>query len=95
MSGASSVDVVVFVLVVGARLVVPLFIGRFPLPAILASLVIDGVDKSIFQATTDLDLSDYQSYDKALDIYYLAITYLAVLRNWPDRFAAGVSAALW
>lgn len=84
-----------FVLVVGARLVVPLLIGRFPLPAIIASLVIDGVDKSIFQAFTDLDLSNYQSYDKALDVYYLTITYLAVLRNWRDRFSVGVVAALW
>ena len=39
-------------LVVGLRLVVPLFIPRFPLPAILAALVIDGVDKSIFAAFT-------------------------------------------
>lgn len=95
MAHASSVDWIVFVLVVGARLVVPLFIGRFPLPAILASLVIDGVDKSIFQAFTGLDLANYQSYDKALDVYYLTITYLAVLRNWRDRFSVGVVAALW
>jgi len=92
---ASAVEWLVFVLVIGARLVVPLLIGRFPLPAIIASLVIDGVDKSIFQAFTDLDLSNYQSYDKALDVYYLTITYLAVLRNWRDRFSVGVVAALW
>ena len=95
MAHASSLDWIVFVLVVGARLMVPLLIGRFPLPAILASLVIDGVDKSIFQAFTDLDLSNYQSYDKALDVYYLTIAYLAVLRNWRDRFSVGVVASLW
>ena len=45
MTDASTIDWTVFVLVVGLRLVVPLFIPRFPLPAILAALVIDGVDK--------------------------------------------------
>jgi hypothetical protein len=95
MTDASALDWTVFVLVVGARLVVPLAIGRFPLPAILASLVIDGVDKSVFATFTHLDLTDYQSYDKALDVYYLAITYLAVRRNWRDRFSVQVVAALW
>ncbi|GEL93984.1 hypothetical protein [Cellulomonas composti] len=95
MTHASTVDGIVVALVVGVRLVVPLFIGRFPLPAILASLVVDGLDKSILQAFTGLDLTNYQSYDKALDIYYLSITYLAVLRNWRDRYAVNVVAALW
>jgi hypothetical protein len=95
MANASTVDWTVFVLVVGLRLVVPLFIPRFPLPAILAALVIDGVDKSIFAAFTDLPLDNYQSYDKALDIYYLTIAYLAVLRNWRNPFAVGVAAFLW
>ncbi|WP_051681742.1 hypothetical protein [Cellulomonas sp. HZM] len=95
MAHASTADWVVLVLVVGARLLVPLLIGRWPLPAIIASLVIDGVDNSLFQAFTDLDLTNYQSYDKALDVYYLAITYLAVLRNWRDPFSVKVVAALW
>jgi hypothetical protein len=34
-------DLMVFVVVVAARLIVPLFIPRFPLPAILAALVGD------------------------------------------------------
>lgn len=92
---AHTADAVVVALVLGARLVVPLLIGRFPLPAILASLVVDGIDKSVLQAFTHVDLTDYQSYDKALDVYYLAITYLAVLRNWRDRFSVLVVAGLW
>ncbi|WP_456845781.1 hypothetical protein [Cellulomonas sp. P5_C6] len=95
MANASTLDWTVFVLVVGLRLVVPLFIPRFPLPAILAALVIDGVDKSIFAAFTGLSLDNYQSYDKALDIYYLTIAYLAVLRNWRNPFSVGVAAFLW
>ena len=91
MTDASTLDWTVFVLVVGLRLVVPLFIPRFPLQAILAALVIDGVDKSIFAAFTGLPLDNYQSYDKALDIYYLTIAYLSVLRNWRNPFAVGVA----
>ena len=33
-------------MVVGSRLLVPLLISRYPLPAILACLVIDGVDQT-------------------------------------------------
>ena len=88
-------DELIFILVVGSRLLVPLLIFRFPLPAILAALVIDAADQTIFQNNTDLDLTGYQSYDKALDIYYLAIAYLATFRNWTDPFAARVAQGLW
>ncbi|MDM7854575.1 hypothetical protein [Cellulomonas alba] len=81
MAHASGADLAVVALVVRARLVDPLLIGRFPLPAILASLVVDGIDKSVLQAFTHRDLTDYQSYDKALDVYSLAVTYLAVRRT--------------
>ena len=59
----------------------PLFIPRFPLPAILAALVLDGVDQSIFQ-TFGYDPPGYQGYDKAMDVFYLSIAYLSTLRNW-------------
>jgi hypothetical protein len=78
----------VFWAVVLSRLLVPLLIPRFPLPAILACLIIDGVDQSIFQAIApDADLTSYQSYDKALDIYYLVIAYISTLRNWTNQAA--------
>ncbi len=85
----------VFVTVVLLRLGIPLLIPRFPLPAILAALVIDAADQTIFQQLTDLDLEGYQGYDKALDVYYLAIAYLATIRNWRDPFAYKVAAFLW
>ena len=53
MAGASTLDVSVFVLVLGLRLVVPLFIPRFPLPALLAALVIDGIDQTSFLLADD------------------------------------------
>jgi hypothetical protein len=41
------------------------------LPGIILALLLDGVDQTIFQVFTNLPLDGYQSYDKALDIYYL------------------------
>ena len=83
------------VAVVLARVVVPLFIPLYPLPAILAALVIDGLDQTIFTATLQRDLPGYQSYDKALDIYYLTVTYLSTMRNWDRGPAFGVGRFLW
>jgi hypothetical protein len=84
---ASSSDLLVFWLVVSGRFFLPLLIPRFPLPAILACLVLDGVDQTIYQRYTDLDLTGYQGYDKSLDVYYLTIAYLSTLRNWASRDA--------
>ena len=88
-------DLIVFWLVVLTRLLVPLLIPRFPLPAILAALVIDAIDQTIFQTFTNLNLDGYQGYDKALDIYYLTIAYIATLRNWTNLYAFKVSRFLW
>ena len=85
---------VAFLVVVGARFLVPLFIPRFPLPAILAALVLDGVDQTIFQAL-GYDPPGYQGYDKAMDIYYLSIAYLSTLRNWTDVNALAVARVLF
>ncbi len=72
---------IVFAAVVGARFVLPLFIPAFPLPAIIGCLVLDAADQSIFQAF-GYDPPGYQSYDKAMDVFYLAVAYLATMRNW-------------
>jgi hypothetical protein len=88
-------DVLVFLVVVALRVIVPLFIFRYPLPAIIASLIVDAVDETVFQVLTNLSLENYQSYDKALDVYYLAIAYIATMRNWTNLFAVRVSRFLW
>jgi hypothetical protein len=85
----------VFWTVVMARFFIPLAIPRYPLPAILAVLMLDTVDQTIFQQFTSLPLEGYQGYDKALDIYYLAITYLSTLRNWSNLFAFKISRFLF
>lgn len=81
----------VFWAVVMARFFLPLAIPRYPLPGVVAALILDGVDQTIFQLFTSLPLEGYQSYDKALDIYYLTITYLSTMRNWTNGYAFGVS----
>jgi hypothetical protein len=88
-------DQAIFLLVVGLRFGIPLLIPRFPLPAIVACLVLDAADQTIFQQFTDLNLDGYQGYDKALDIFYLAIAYLSTIRNWVDPVAYGVARFLW
>ncbi len=86
-----SSDMLVFAAVLGLRLIVPLWITKIPLPAIIACLVIDGVDQTVFQKWTDLELTNYQSYDKALDVYYLTIAYLSTMRNWDNAVAFNAS----
>jgi hypothetical protein len=82
----------VFIGVILSRILVPLLIIRFPLPAIVACLIIDAVDQTVFSALApEADLTGYQNYDKALDIYYLVIAYISTLRNWTNRFALSVA----
>jgi hypothetical protein len=88
-------DWLIFWIVAGARFFLPLTIPRYPLPGIIASLVLDGVDQTLFQQFTNLPLEGYQGYDKALDIYYLAIAYISSLRNWANPFALQVSRFLF
>lgn len=95
-----SVGAIIVVVVVASRLVVPLFIPRYPLPAILAALVIDGIDQTVFQSV--LSASDwakiangYQGYDKALDVYYLTVAYTATMRNWTNIHALRWAEGLW
>ena len=87
----------VIVAIVLARLLVPLLIGRYPL-VIVVALVLDGIDNSLLDAFTDVDLGPdgpYQSFDKALDIYYLAIAYLTMMRNWTSDAAIRVGRFLF
>jgi hypothetical protein len=85
----------IFWIVVMARFFIPLAIPRYPLPAIIAALILDTVDQTIFQLFTSLPLEGYQSYDKALDNYYLAIAYLSTMRNWSNLFAFKISRFLF
>jgi hypothetical protein len=84
----------VFAAVVLTRFLLPLAIPFFPLPAIIACLVVDAVDQTVFQAF-GYDPPGYQGYDKAMDVYYLAIAYMATLRNWQHVAAFAVGRFLY
>jgi hypothetical protein len=97
IAGASPYEAALLIVVVAARLLVPLLIPRFPL-VILAVLVLDAVDQTLLSTFTGFDTSEsgpYQSVDKGLDIYYLAIAYLATMRNWTSDVAFRISRFLF
>ena len=94
---ASTSDSAIVVLIVGARLLIPLAIPRLPL-AIVVVMLIDAADQTILATYTDVDTTEtgpYQSVDKALDIYYLSIAYLATMRNWTSDAAFRTSQFLF
>jgi hypothetical protein len=59
----------------------PLLIPRYAIPAVVTALILNGVDQMIFHSF-GFDPLGYQGYDKAMDVYYLAIAYLSTMRNW-------------
>lgn len=85
---------VLFAIIVTARFLLPLLIFRYPLPAILGCLVLDAVDQTVFQ-TFGYDPPFYQGYDKAMDVFYLGVAYIASLRNWTSLPAFNVSRFLF
>jgi hypothetical protein len=85
---------VVFWTVVAVRFVLPLLIPRFPLPAIVACLVVDGIDQSVFQAF-GFDPPGYQNYDKAMDLFYLSVAFLSTLQNWTRSAAVSIARFLF
>ncbi len=83
-------DQMIVLAVIIGRFLLPLAIPRYPLPAVVACMLLDAADYQIFNFFTDLpieSLEGYQGYDKALDIYYLGIAYISTLRNWTNPFA--------
>lgn len=86
-----SSDGLVLGLVVAARFLVPLLIPRFPVPALLAAMTLDAVDRDIFGLFAVVPVDSYQGYDKALDAFYLTIAGLAALRNWGSFTAVRIA----
>ena len=83
-------DMMIVYAVIISRFLLPLAIPRFPLPAVVACMLLDAADYQIFNFFTSLPIESlefYQGYDKSLDIYYLGIAYISTLRNWTNPFA--------
>jgi hypothetical protein len=62
---------------------------------VVAALVLDAVDQTVFETYTRIDLAGYQGYDKAFDVYYLMIAYASTIRNWGGGYAFLIARALW
>ncbi|MFO7916322.1 MAG: hypothetical protein R6U43_11620 [Candidatus Krumholzibacteriales bacterium] len=77
------------------RFILPLFIPKYPIPAILLCLLMDAADMAVLQTFTGMDMAGYQSYDKALDIFYLSIAMLTTLRNWKNFEAVVIARILF
>jgi hypothetical protein len=84
---AETTDLLIMWAVILARLLVPLTIPRYPLPGVIASSLLDMVDYTIIRDRTNLPMEGYQGFDKALDLYYLTIAYISMMRNWTNLFA--------
>jgi hypothetical protein len=93
--GVGVVEYIVLVLVIGGRLFLPFLIPYFPVVGLLSCLVLDSADQTIFQQFPAIPLDGYQSYDKALDIYYLTIAFLSTYRNWRNMPALAMAAFLF
>ena len=76
------------------RLIVPVFILRWPLGGLIASVVADTLDVVLIAAIRSGMFEDYTSADKLLDTYMLAFAALVSLR-WDNRIARFASIALF
>lgn len=81
--------------VLGLRFFVPLLILRYPLPGLVAAVLADSIDGAVLSGYTSYSLDGYQHFDKAFDTYYLALAYVAMLRNWTDPVAITIGRLLW
>lgn len=76
------------------RLIVPLFILRWPLAGLIASAVADTLDVVIIAAIRSGMFEDYTSTDKLLDTYMLAFAAI-VAWKWQNRIARFAGIALF
>ena len=75
------------IIIVALRLVIPLSIFRHPLAGALASMLIDALDVVLIELMELGGFGDhYQSTDKLLDTYYLAIEWFVAFR-WESPWA--------
>ena len=78
------------VLLTALRLLVPLLILRWPIAGMLASMYLDLQDFNYFTISNDQDMTNYQTWDKIMDIYYLSIAFYVSL-SWRETLAKKLS----
>lgn len=80
----------ILVLLTALRLLVPLLILRWPIFGMLASMYLDLQDFNYFTIRTEQDMTNYQTWDKVMDIYYLSIAFYTSL-SWKEKLAKKIS----
>lgn len=68
------------------RLTVPLIMLRYPLSGFILTILVDSLDWTFYPFYSPSDYEIYQVWDKFLDIYFLAISLIVVLK-WSDVLA--------
>lgn len=76
------------------RLLIPLFILKWPLLGIIASMWVDSSDWHWYPFKNQSDYYTYQNWDKVLDFYYLGIAFYTTLW-WHDFKARAISMFLF
>ena len=76
------------------RLLVPVSILRWSLWGLLASTIVDMYDWKFVSVITDQDMVFYQSWDKAMDLYYWFFV-LWIVWLWKDDWARKIAAGLF
>ncbi len=66
---------------------VPWTVFRYPLPGIMLSMMTDALDWSLFPFGSDMDHSDYQMWDKMLDMYASLVFGLYMIQTWRNPWA--------
>jgi len=97
LAALSADDTALVVLIVASRLFIPLLIPYAPL-VIVVAFTLDAIDGTLLEKFTTVDTGPggaYQSWDKALDIYYLSIAYVSTMRNWTSRDAFRIAQFLF
>ena len=73
-----------------ARLLVPLTILRWPIAGMFLSMYLDLQDFNYFTIHSNQDMTNYQTWDKFMDIYYLTIAFITTL-SWKEVLAKKLS----
>ena len=77
------------------RLIVPFSILRWQLGGILISMVVDMYDWKFVHVITGEDMIMYQTWDKALDLYYWLFIIWVIWRTWKDAWVKKVALGLF
>lgn len=80
--------------VTSLRLLIPLFILKWPLWGILASSLADMYDWQFVNLATPDDFALYQNWDKAMDLYYWIFA-LIIISKWKDLAAKRLALGLF